>query len=277
LIRPSTLGEARRFLASFPAATLAAGCTDLVAGIREGCSPSTLISLQRVQELRTVTHAAGQLRIGALLTHDEGSQHPELRAAIPELGAAWSRIATVRIRFRGTIGGNLVARRFRYEMAVILGALDAQMEFSTLGGERTCAVDEFVRGAHGAPSAPSLLHHISVDTESLDFYSYDRSLRPVTTVSLCGRLAGSHLQLVAVAGSEYRRPVRLQDEVDAPSFAALTDADRSRLAGSMARQLPDWVGDYAGSADYRRRVVEVSIRRQLAGLAARRAPEGTPA
>ncbi|HEY4458081.1 MAG TPA: FAD binding domain-containing protein [Pseudonocardiaceae bacterium] len=260
LLRPADLAEARAMLVDRPDATIAAGCTDLVAAVREGLTPSTLISLRHLDALRAVEHEDGILRIGALNTHDHGAAHPALLAALPELGTAWSGIATVRIRFRATVGGNLMARRFRYEMPVILGALDTTMEFSTKAGERRCTVDEFVRRDPAAPDGPALLHHLAVDTASLLSFRYDRSLRPVTTVAVAIRRAGEGLRLTAAIGSEYRRAVLVRTETDVSDVGAINAAE---AAHELAVQLPDWIGDYAGSVDYRRRVVEVLLRRQF--------------
>lgn len=261
LLRPANLPEARAMLADRPDATVAAGCTDLVAAVREGLVPSALVSLRRIDELRTVQHADGVLRIGALNTHADGAAHPGLLAAVPSLGTAWSAIATVRIRFRATVGGNLMARRFRYEMPVILGALDAIMEFSTTAGEQRCTVDEFVRRGGPGPAGPALLHHVAVDTASLVSFRYDRSLRPVTSVALAVRRAGDGLRLTAAVGSEYRRAVLVRTEVTE------SDAiDPAVAARELATQLPDWIGDYAGSAAYRRRVAGVLLRRQFQAI-----------
>lgn len=267
LLRPTSLADARAMLADRAEATIAAGCTDLVAAIREGLVPSVLMSLRNLDELRTVEQDGAVLRIGALNTHDDGAAHPVLVAALPELGIAWSAIATVRIRFRATVGGNLMARRYRYEMPVILGALDAAMEFSTAAGERCCTVDEFVRCDPAAPDGRALLHHLSLDLASLVSFRYDRSMRPVTTVALAIRRSGDGLRLTAAVGSEYRRAVLVRTDIPVAEVTAIDPAD---AAHDLAGQLPDWVGDYAGSASYRRRIVEVLLRRQLEAATDRR-------
>ncbi|WP_433273702.1 FAD binding domain-containing protein [Pseudonocardia xinjiangensis] len=268
LLRPTSLADARAVLADRPEAVIAAGCTDLVAAIREGLVPSALVSLRNLDELRTVEHDGAALRIGALNTHHDGSAHPVLGATLPELADAWSGIATVRIRFRATVGGNLMARRYRYEMPVILGALDTAMEFSTAAGERHCTVDEFVRRDPAVPEGWALLHTLSVDTASLIAFRYDRSMRPVTTVALAIRRSGDGLRLTAAVGSEYRPAVLVRTDVPVTEVTAIDHAD---AAHEMAGQLPDRVGDYAGSARYRRRIVEVLLRRQLEATADRRA------
>jgi carbon-monoxide dehydrogenase medium subunit len=265
LLRPATVAEAQAMLTDRPDAVVAAGCTDLVAAIREGLTPRAVVSMRRIGELHVVEHSDGVLRIGALNTHDEGSAHPTLLASVPDLGAAWSSIATVRIRFRGTVGGNLMARRARYEMPVILGALDTTMEFSTPVGERRCTVDEFVRRST-EPGAAALLHRLSVDTASLVAFRYDRSLRPTTTVAMAVRRAGHGLRLTAAIGSEYRHAVLVRSETAGCSVDAIDPAD---AAHALAAQLPDSIADYSGSAGYRRRVVEVLLRRQLAALTTR--------
>jgi aerobic carbon-monoxide dehydrogenase medium subunit len=273
LIRAGSIPDVREALRAHPGATLAAGCSDLVAQVREGLTPHTLISVRRLPELLRAEHTDGELSLGAALTHSEGPAHPAVRQAIPSLAAAWASIATVRIRFRATVGGNLMARRYRYEMGVILGALDARMHFTGPHGDADVAVDEFVRsGAPGTPEAVDrgLLHRLTVETASLRWYSYDRSMRPVTTVAVAVRApeAGeSGGRVIATVGSEYRRPVRLSAVLPG---AELTAADVRPVAARLAAGLPDWTGDYAGTADYRRHLVEVLAGRQLtAALGAR--------
>lgn len=106
-----------------------AGGTDLCAAFNEGLLPSALVALDRIGDLRTITVNAGTLRIGALVTHGVGAVHPLVTGLLPGFAAAWTRIATMRIRFWGTIGGNLMARRTRYEMSLLLQALGATLHF----------------------------------------------------------------------------------------------------------------------------------------------------
>jgi carbon-monoxide dehydrogenase medium subunit len=264
LIRAESLRDVAEALAAHPDATIAAGCTDIVAAVREGLTPTTLLSVRQVPELTEAEHGDSGLVLGAGLTHDAGSALPVVRLAIPGLARAWAGIATVRVRFRATIGGNLMARRFRYEMPVILGALDARMLFTGPNGEHTSTVDEFVRsGSSETDRRLGLLHRITVDTRSLTYFDYDRSLRPVTTLALALRapaVSGAGARVIAVVGSEYRRAVRLGVTL---SSDTLEPADIAPAAAELAALLPDWSGDYTGSAEYRRHLVEVMVRRQL--------------
>lgn len=257
LHRPGTVAEAVDVLAEHPDTLIAAGCTDLVARFREGTSPQRVLSVRRLAELQQVSYTDGVLRLGAGLTHRRGCTNAVVAEAIPGLTAAWARIATVRIRASATLGGNLLARRNRYELSLMFGALHAQLEFAD--GERR-RIDWLWDTDY---ETPGLLVAVAADTAGLRWFGYDRSMRPLTTVALALHDADGEesVALTAVVGSEYHPPVRLtavaagSDLVD-PVVAAT-------VAETMAAGLPDAVGDVAGSADYRRHVIGVLVRRLL--------------
>ncbi|WP_410872936.1 FAD binding domain-containing protein [Nocardia sp. A7] len=253
LYRPESIAEVKAVLAADPEAVIGAGCSDLVARIREGCAPAALVSLRKVAGLTAITHGDGVLRLGSMVTHHEGATSATVATAIPGLAAAWSRIATVRIRYTGTVGGNLMARRYRYEMPLILGALDARLSISD---GRT-----LVPGDLWTDDTTALLTDIAVSTADLVWFGYERSMRPTTTVAVAiRRSADATLSVHATAGSEYRRGVSLRADTAA---TAVADIDAVSTAAVLAAQLPDGVADYTGSAEYRRHLVAVLIRRLL--------------
>ncbi|MGW0182105.1 FAD binding domain-containing protein, partial [Nocardia sp. NPDC003345] len=165
---------------------------------------------------------------------------------------------TVRIRYTGTIGGNLMARRFRYEMPLLLDALEARTRW--LDG-RTHDIGDLWTG-----EPAGLLTGIAVPTTDLVWFGYERSMRPTTTVALAiRRRAGGTLSVRAVAGSEYRRAVALHADTGSATVAGI---DAASTAASLAAQLPDDIADYTGSAEYRRHLVTVLTRRLLSEAAA---------
>ena len=257
LFRPQSLDELRQVLAEHPGATLVAGSTDVFARIREGLTPRVVVGLRRLTELRRIEHTAGELRLGATVTHHDGSTAPAVRSAIPELAAAWAAIATVRIRSSATLGGNLMARRFRYELPVILGALDARMDFLD-GGTLP------VRGLwDDDPTSPACLRSVAVRTSDLVWFGYDRTLRPLTTLALAVRRTAEGLQVSATVGSELSRPITLTAGRPVVEVAALAG-----IGAELAAGLPEEIADYSGPADYRRHVAGVQIDRLLTRAAA---------
>ncbi|WP_224088662.1 FAD binding domain-containing protein [Arthrobacter sp. StoSoilB13] len=258
LHRPTSLGEAVALTRQHPEAVIAAGCSDLVAQFREGLEPEVLISVQRIKELRAISNEDGLLRIGSLVSHAEGSRSPEILSTVPALAAAWGSIATVRIRYRGTLGGNLLARRYRYEMPVILSALGAQMQFQ--GGDIAALPVSSLWDRD--PGNVGILTAVTVGTPSLLWFGYERSMRPLSTVSLAVRKnPQAGLTVTAVCGSEYRQPFVLSHTAEA---TAITELDPAFVGEVLAAQLPDEAGDYSGSIDYRRHLVGVLCRRLLA-------------
>ena len=66
-----------------------------------------LVSLQRVNDLRSIVAEDGDLHIGALVTHREVEISELVRERAPLVADVYSRVATVRIRNVATVGGGL--------------------------------------------------------------------------------------------------------------------------------------------------------------------------
>ena len=258
LHRPASLPEAMETALRKPNALIVAGCSDLVAQFREGLVPDEVVSLQRVPELTEISHENGVLSIGSMVTHHRGSASPVVREVSLALAEAWKSIATVRIRFKATIGGNLMSRRHRYEMPIILSAVDAEMHFCGELGDRRLPVSA-LWDAEKTPSG--LLTKVTVETDSLDWFGYDRSMRPLTTVALSIRSEGpAGLRITATCGSEYRKTFIMSHVQE---VAGVWELDARSVASTLVGQLPEEAADYSGTIDYRRHLVGVLCRRLL--------------
>lgn len=242
LERPVSAADAVAAGAS-PGAVYAQGCSDLFAQFREGLSCRTLVSLERVPELRAVEWDGTTLEIGSGIDHHTGARDPRVREALPGLAAGWGSIATERIRRRATLGGNLMARRTRYEMSVMLGALGAELEFMTPDG--TALVSPASLWDRSEPPG-GLLRTVRIRDVPRLWFGYERSMRPLLTVAAAVR-AGT---VTMAVGSEYTRPY---------TVAGPLGTDPAELAA----RLPDAVGDAAGTARYRRHVAGVLLGRLL--------------
>jgi xanthine dehydrogenase YagS FAD-binding subunit len=85
-----------------------AGGTDLIPAIKSGLTPpARLVNLKRIDALRGIHANADGVRIGALTTLAEISEHPLLREKYRALAQACDVSASPQIRNVGTIGGNL--------------------------------------------------------------------------------------------------------------------------------------------------------------------------
>ena len=92
-------------------ADVLAGGTDLLALMKDDVvSPKRLVNIKDIHELRGITVSPKGLRIGALVTIQELTDHAQVREAFPVVAITASEIAGPQIRNMGTVGGNLCQR-----------------------------------------------------------------------------------------------------------------------------------------------------------------------
>lgn len=92
-------------------ADVLAGGTDLLALMKDDVvSPKRLVNIKDIHELRGITVSSKGLRIGALVTIQELTDHAQVREAFPVVAMTASEIAGPQIRNMGTVGGNLCQR-----------------------------------------------------------------------------------------------------------------------------------------------------------------------
>ena len=105
------------------------GGTELLLVMKAGMTDlSDLIDVKGIDALRSITFVDGVLRIGAATTHREIERHPLVREHAPALASVAKRIANVRVRSIGTIGGNLAFADPASDLATLLRALGAVVQ-----------------------------------------------------------------------------------------------------------------------------------------------------
>ena len=241
VVRARALDEAVAALASAERPAVLAGGTDLPARFNEGFAPSDLIDISRLDDMRRIEVRDDALIIGAAVTHADGSTDPLVARHLPGFADAWARIANVRVRLRATIGGNLMARRTRYEAANLLAALGANAHLATTAGAITLPVEEL----WSSPHLKCLLTAVSIPLRQGLRLDYDRTLRPIMT------------QAVAVDAAGLGRIVTSTEYV-VPVVRTLP----------LAPQADDLIGDPVTSAAYLTRMRRVLLARQLQRLGA---------
>ena len=178
VVRAESVGEALQELRRAKRPAILAGGTDLPARFNVGDYPDIIIDIAKIKQLHAVFIDKSELVIGAAVTHQSGSTHALLPAVIPGFQEAWKKIANMRIRMSGTLGGNIMSRRTRYEGAILLAALNAQLEFATLSGPLFMAAGDLWDAE--LPVA-SLLQSIRIPIATKPRLDYERSLRPIFT------------------------------------------------------------------------------------------------
>jgi CO/xanthine dehydrogenase FAD-binding subunit len=117
-------------------------------------SPSRLIDVGRLTELQYVIEEYGQLRIGALTTHNTILRSPAVAAGCPIMTEAYPHIANHSIRNRGTLGGNLCHNDPAFEMPLVATLVGASMVARSARSTRTIAAERFFKAPFATDLAP---------------------------------------------------------------------------------------------------------------------------
>ena len=259
LDRPESVADAVESLAA--GGVPMAGGTDLFAQLREGRTIARLLDVSRIAALSGIAMQDGALRIGPATTHATGAADPVLRAVMPGLAAAWARIATARVRLTGTIGGNLMAGRLRYEGRLLFGTAGATLRFATAHGAMSLAADRLV---YEAPPAEALLTDILIATPDRLLFRYERALRPMMTLALC---------VVREPGGGFSGRAGIATERLAPVFLPLPSlrdpaAEAETAAAAAFTRLPaDFADPMSGNA-WLRAAGHATLVRALKAIAA---------
>jgi len=187
LLRPRSAEAGAALEARTPGALFMAGGIDLVNRLKFGAPAAAVIHLGAVPGLAEITEHADALVIGAGVTHDQLQSSAPVRARLPALADTWSGVGNIRIRLKGTVGGNLMAREPAYDFALAVMAAGATLCFLGADGAPRRIDAAALTDAVGNPVAqPGLLTAIELPTSELRL-SFDRSLRPAVSLARGGR------------------------------------------------------------------------------------------
>ena len=277
LVEPESLSEALAAVAQLDGeARLVGGGTALIPMIRLGLvKPDRLVSLQRVPSLAEIRLDGGALELGALATHADVERSRVVREGWPLVAEATRRVATPAIRTSGTIGGNLAYAEAASDPAPALMCHDAEVRVVGPRGSRAVPIARFFRGFYEAalepgeivtsvrvPPAPAGARggYIKYTSRSAE----DKPLIGVAAlVALDAAARCAHVRLAL--GGAAPTPIRAERAEAALIGEPLTEA-AARAAADLAARDAEPLSDLMGSADYRREMIRVWVRRLLIGL-----------
>jgi CO/xanthine dehydrogenase FAD-binding subunit/aerobic-type carbon monoxide dehydrogenase small subunit (CoxS/CutS family) len=280
LHRPSSLDDVADLLAERRGeSALYAGGTELLLLLKEGLlRVPHLIDVKRVPGLSQTTAEDGSVLIGATVTHREVERSPALRAACPIVPAVAEHVANVRVRTVGTVGGNLAFADPHSDLATLFLALDGSVRLWRRGREREVPLADFVRGPYEtAREEDEILTSARLRPwpagTAATYVKFGLHERPTLGVALAltldpeTRAVADARVAIGCIGPRPQRLGAVEDMARGRSVADLLD-DAERLA-TAAAELVQPVDDLHGSADYKRDMVRVFVRRSLAIVGAR--------
>ena len=141
--RPKTVAEAVSLLRGASDAKLLAGGHTLIPTLKQRlASPSDIIDLGAIAELKGIRREGDRLIIGALTTYSEVVESETARNAIPALAQLASHIGDSQVRNRGTIGGSIANNDPASDYPAAVLGLNATVRTN----QREIAADDFFRG-----------------------------------------------------------------------------------------------------------------------------------
>ena len=265
-------------------AKIIAGGQSMLVVMRQGLlAPEYVVDIKGISALDYMTYDEREgLRMGALTTHRAIEKSPLIQKRFRVLSEMERHLATIQTRNWGTIGGNLCHGDPAGDPALVLIALDAKLKLKSLSGERIVTMDGFSKDMLEVDLEPGeMLIEIQVPTprphtgvahEKLMVMQGDAgivgaavsiTLKPGNGICEDARIALSNAASIPLRAKDAEKRL-----IGKKINIALLDE-----ASQVASQEADPPSDVHGSAEYRREMVKVFVRR-AAIMALERAKKG---
>ena len=280
---PQSISEAVGLLASEPGAFALGGGTDLLVQQRSGArSPGAFIDIKRIPGLLGIELQEACWRIGAATPCIDIASHAGLQHAFPGLVEAAGLIGSKQVQGRASLGGNLCNASPAADSVPALVANRATLVISGVQGERHIAAECLTLGPGktvlGSGEFVSAVLIPRPEPRQSDAYLrfIPRTEMDIAVVGAAaslqldaeGRCVAARISLGAVAPTVLTVP-----EADAVLVGSLLDAGAVSACVALAQAACNPISDRRGTAEFRRHVAGVLLRRTIA-IAARRAAKG---
>ena len=251
-----------------------AGGTALVIMLKQRLlRPATLISLRKLRGLERSEAVDSELRLGALMTHRAVETSPLVLGRMPALAETYRHVATIRIRNMATVGGALAHADPNQDPPVTLMALDARVRLASANGTREVRLDEFFKDYYETLLRPDelvtdvLIPVPAPSTGSVYLKFLPRTADDYATVGVATTVrldpaTGVCRDCRIAMGCLGPTPLRAREAEALVNGQRLTP-ELAREAGAAAQRVTDPISDVRGSAEYKRAMAGVFVRRAL--------------
>jgi CO/xanthine dehydrogenase FAD-binding subunit len=269
---PRSLDEAFSALMDDEAVAIAGGVAVGLLSNLGMVSAARLVSLSQIPEMQGVRVDRDMLSVGAAMPHGRLAADPVLRAYLPELSAMFAHIGNLRVRAWGTVGGNLALAEPSQDPPIMLAALGAAVDVTGPGGSRRIPVAELSDGPMSTVLQPRELitRVILALPQAGERCAYQKFLPKTAddyaTVSAAVRviLDGRRVSAARVfCGAVGPVPVSCDHAAELLVGRVLDEPGQLDDVVSAVRGAVSPVGDHRGSADYKREMAGVFVRRAL--------------
>lgn len=254
--KAGSVADAAAKLAKMPDARLLAGGQTLVASMKlRLSSPSDLVDLRDVAELRGIKADGGTLTIGAMTRHAEVAASKEVQKAIPALAALAGGIGDRMVRNMGTLGGSVANSDPAADYPAAVLGLGATIQTD----KRKIPADQFFTGMFETALQPGeIITAISFPVPKRAAYAKFKN-------------PASRYALVGVFVADTGAGVRVAVTGAGPSVFRIAEMERDLGAkfspdaiASVKMPPDDLNSDMHASAEYRAHLITVMAKRAVA-------------
>jgi carbon-monoxide dehydrogenase medium subunit len=278
--KPETIEEAVGILDKHGSgAQVLAGGTDIVPGLRDGLmKPGLVVDIKGIAGLAGIEHRGNVLRVGALATFTDLIESELVQERVPLLYEMAMTVASVGVRNRATITGNICSAVPSCDSGPVLLVHDASIDVTGPDGKRVIPIAEWFTG----PKTTALGSAEIVTSVSLPVPQGDHGAAYVKLGRYRGEdLAQASVAVLALPDNEYRVAFGAvaPTPVCAPGIEkllrgkviddALIDDAKKLVAKETAP-----IADIRASREYREHMLPIMLERGLRAAAARLGGKG---
>jgi carbon-monoxide dehydrogenase medium subunit len=267
--QPKTVAEASSMLAEFgEQGRLYAGGTELLLAMKHDLLRYRhLIDVKTIPNLNRIEVNNGALVIGSGATHRAIEGSALVRRHLPVLAEMENKVANIRVRASGTLGGNLCFAEPHSDPATLLTALGAKAQVQGKTSSRTIELEQLIIGAYETSlAADELLIAVEIPllarSQRAAYLKFQLKERPTLGLALVLDLDGDMIKKAsAVVGSVSAAPTQ---SIQANALLTGARSQVEKQLGDAADALSAAaapVDDVEGSAEYKRHLIAVYLRR----------------
>jgi len=251
-----------------------AGGTDVIPKIKSRLihTPKVLVDLKGIPEWDYIQYDQKEgLRIGALATISSVAHSAHVREKFGILSQAARSIASTQVQNRGTIVGNICNAVPSADSAPALLCLEAKLSCVSSGGERVIDIEDFFAGPNQTALNPDeLVKEIRIQNMPPQSKGVYIKLSPRSRMDLAvvgvGVLVAQDkgvFQDVKIAlGAVAPTPMRAKRAEDVLKGEKVLSETLVRAADTASKE-SEPIDDHRASAEYRRMMVEVLVKRAV--------------
>jgi CO/xanthine dehydrogenase FAD-binding subunit len=273
LLEPTSVKEVCDILQRNNDTRVIAGGTDLLVNMKKKViMAGTLVSLDKISELKDVSYSGKTgLTMGSMVRIADVAESPIIKTNYTTLATAAGKLGSLQIRNRATIGGNICSARPAADTIGPLIAYGAVARIASPDGAREEAIETIFKGpGQTTIQKGEFLTAITIKSpEENTVSSYIkfgvRRAMDIAVVSVTSLItlkndtcSLARLVLGAVAPT-FIRCLKAEEFLLGKDLSEDVAEQASQLATEASRP----ISDFRASADYRRHLVQVLVKRSL--------------